>query len=116
MATLMLNGDELMEPFTHAILIPAVLAEKLLQGARRDVCVECYRLHALFREFRKLTSNLHAQVCARVLAIKAVVEEINVLGELRLQPTNLLDIHVLPSRSPWQDTVSSRTGIRASST
>jgi hypothetical protein len=35
------------------------------------------------------------------------VKEINVLGELRLQPMNLVDIRLLPSGSPWQDTVSS---------
>ena len=115
MGTLMLTGDELMEPVAQAILLPAVLAEKLLQGARRNVCVECNRLDALFREVRKLTSDLHAQVRSSVLTIEAVVKEINVLGELRLQPTNLVDIHVLPSRSPWQDTASSRTGIRARS-
>ena len=65
MGTLMLSGDELMEPVVQAIIIPAVLAKKLLQGARRDVRVECNRLHALFREVRKLTSDVHAQV-ARV--------------------------------------------------
>ncbi len=57
MGTLMVSGDELMEPFSQAILIPAVLAEKFLQGARRDIRVECNRLHALFREVRKLASN-----------------------------------------------------------
>lgn len=38
MGTLMLSGDELMEPVTQTIMIPAVLAEKLLQGAAEHLC------------------------------------------------------------------------------
>jgi hypothetical protein len=40
MGTLMLSGYELAEPVALAIIIPAVPAEKLLQGARQDVCLE----------------------------------------------------------------------------
>jgi hypothetical protein len=48
MGTLVLSDDELLEPFTQPILVPAVLAEKFLLDARRDVCVECNWLYALF--------------------------------------------------------------------
>src|SRR5271165_3973309 len=89
--TLLVSGDELLEPFAQAILSPPVLAEKLLQRARRNVRVECNRLHALFRQVRKLTSDVHTQVRARALTTETVVKEIDVLGELRLQPTNLVD-------------------------
>ncbi len=113
--TLVLGGDEVLEPVAEPILLPAVLAEELLQGARGDVRIQCDRLDALLGQVGELASDIGAQMSAGILAVETVVELIEELGQLRLQATDLVDIHALPSGSCWRGVVSLHRGILARS-
>ena len=69
-----LVADDLLEPVARPVLIPAMLAEELLQGPDRHAGVDGDRLDALLGDVRELPGDVHRQVGAGVLAGEAVVE------------------------------------------
>src|SRR5512142_3080233 len=113
---LVLGGDEPLESVAHPALLPLELAEELLQGARGDIRLQRDRLDALLGQVGELPADVDTQVGAGVLATEAVVEVTEELNQLRLQPTDLVDVHALPSGSHWQSRASLRGGVEARST
>ena len=76
------------------VLVPAVLAEELLQGPaarRRSSAIGSTLFSGMVGE---LPGDVHRQVGAGVLPGEAVVEPGQELRQLRLQLANLLDVHV----------------------
>jgi hypothetical protein len=113
---LVLSGNQLLETVAQAILSPPKLTEEFLQRAGSYTRIQRHWLDALLGEIRELTPHVDTQVCSRNFPTEAIVEVIQELDEFRLQTPHLVDIHVLSSRSPWQDTASPRNDINARST
>jgi hypothetical protein len=109
----MIGNNDFLEPLADTIFAPSMLRQKLLQRPGSDIGVQCDRLDALLGQVRQLAPNVHSQVRTRVLATEAVAEPIEKLKQLRLQLVNLIDIHALPPRSPWQGTASQLIGFSA---
>ena len=74
-----LVADDLLEPVARPVVIPAVLAEELLQGPGRHAGVDGDRLDALLGDVGELPGDVHRQVGAGVLAREAVVEPLEEL-------------------------------------
>jgi hypothetical protein len=110
-----LSGNPLLETVAQAILSPPKLTEEFLQRAGSYTRIQRHWLDALLGEIRELTPHVDTQVCSRIFATEAIVEVIQELDEFRLQTPHLVDVHVSPSRSPWQDTASPRNDINARS-
>src|SRR5512143_2552253 len=92
-----LVADDDLEFVTQQVVVPAVLAEELLQGAGRHAGVEGDRLDALLGDVRELPGDVNGQVGAGVRAREAIVEPLEELSEPRLELADLRDLHARPS-------------------
>ena len=90
-------ADDPLEVVAQPVLVPAVLAEELLQGPRRHAGVDRDRLDALLGDVRELAGDVHRQVSAGVLAGEAVVEPLEELLQCGLELADLRDVHARPS-------------------
>src|SRR5262249_16199667 len=102
MGTVVFGSNHLLELIAGAILIPAELAKELLQSPWRYVSLDGDRLNTLAGQVRQLPRDVDRQVSARVLAWETVVELLEVLGQLGLQPSKLLGIHASSSLTNWR--------------
>ena len=92
-----LVADDVLEPVARLVVVPAVLAEELLQGPDRHAGVEGDRLDALLGDVGELPGDVDRQVGAGVLAGEAVVEPLEELLERGLELADLRDVHARPS-------------------
>ena len=111
-----LVADDVLELVAQAVVVPVVLAEELLQGPGCDAGVDGDRLDALLGDVRELPGDVCGQMGAGVLAREAAVEPLEELLELRLELSDLRDVHARASinlgdkhsfavadRSSWDD-------------
>ena len=82
---------------THPIVVPLVLAEKLLQGPHGHARLQCHRLHTLARQVRQLPFHLLRQMRPGIPPRNTVLKLVQITGQLRFQTTNLFGIHLLSS-------------------
>ena len=84
------GADESLQPVAHPVLIPLQLAEELLQGPGRHAGLDGDGLDALAGQVGELPGDVDGQVSAGILALEAVIEEAQELGQFGLQPSQLL--------------------------
>ncbi len=96
----MLVADDVLELVAEVVGIPAVLSEELLLGSGCDAGVEGDRLDALLGDVRELSGDVSGQVGAGILAGECRVEPPEELPELRLELSELRDIHGDPCLNP----------------
>ena len=92
-----LLGNDARHAAAHPVLVPGQVRQELLQRPHRGACCQRHRFHALPRQLRKLSSHVHGEMRLRVPPREAILKTIQVIRQLRLQPTNLLGIHALAS-------------------
>jgi hypothetical protein len=93
----MLLDDDLPDAIPHAVLVPLVLAEKLLQRPHWNVRLQRDRLDALPLQIGQLPADIRWKMCPRVLSRETIVEPRQIPPQRRIQPANLVDIHASTS-------------------
>jgi hypothetical protein len=84
--------DPLQAP-AHAILIPNVAGQKLLQRSRRHTESQSHGLDALLPQVRELPFHINGQMLSGVSARKTIIKLAQIVHEPGLQLANLLGIH-----------------------
>jgi hypothetical protein len=111
--------DDLLQPLAQAVLVPAVLRQKLLQGPRRNPRRQGHRLATLGGQFGELAFDVDRKMSPCVPTCKAVVKLAQITSQLRPQLANLIDIHAVTSasnRTPATPKDSSISGNQAIAT
>ena len=91
-----LVGQALLQPITHAEMIPHVIAQKLLQRSHRRAASQGDRLNTLARQVREQASTIGVQVINRTLLNKTIGKQPQVSGEGRSQCQQFFWRHAAP--------------------
>jgi hypothetical protein len=106
----MLVADDVLELVEQVVVIPVVLAEELLQGARGNAGVEGDWLDALLGDIRELSGDVDWQVGAGILTREGRVEPLEKLPEFGLELSELRNIHGDRSLNQYRENRSATNG------
>jgi len=70
----MIADHDLLHAIAHTLVVPAVLADELLQRPHRHARLQRDRLHALARQIGKLPLDVFWKMRPRITAAKAIIE------------------------------------------
>jgi hypothetical protein len=91
-----LVADDVLEAVSCPVVVPAVLAEELLEGPHRHAGVDGDRLDALLGDVGELAGDVDREVGASVFPREAVVEPLEELPQRGPELAELRDVHARP--------------------